>query len=372
MSVNINHQLEQVNNLKITPVGTGATVGSTGIVTYYGDGSQLSGISGGGGDAATLDGIDSTQFLRSDAADIKNSGDLTFYDDVKIKIGNGEDLNIYHDSSNGYSIIDDTGTGDLVIKSSATKIKYTNNLVSIAATDGVELYKAGFKKFETTSDGVIITGIATATSFVKSGGTSSQYLMADGSVSSGGGGGGASDAFKTIAVSGQSDVVADSATDTLTLVAGSNMTITTNASGDSITFASSGGGSGGSSSTRSVNRYVATNNQTLFPPSGTVSYTVGYIDVYLNGSKLDSTEFTASNGTTVTLTTGASANDIVELVAYTNVNLTNVTVVNDTTPQLGGDLDLNGNDITGSGNISINGNQVATQSDAIAYAIALG
>ena len=40
MSVNINHQLEQVNNLKITTVGTGATVGSAGIVTYYGDGSE--------------------------------------------------------------------------------------------------------------------------------------------------------------------------------------------------------------------------------------------------------------------------------------------------------------------------------------------
>ena len=53
------------------------------------------------------------------------------------------------------------------------------------------------------------------------------------------------DAFKTISVSGQSSVVADSISDTLTLVAGSNMTITTNAGGDSITFASSGGGGGG-------------------------------------------------------------------------------------------------------------------------------
>ena len=63
---------------------------------------------------------------------------------------------------------------------------------------------------------------------------------------SGGGGGSASDSFKTIAVSGQSDVVADSSTDTLTYVAGSNMTITTDASTDTITFASSGGGGGGS------------------------------------------------------------------------------------------------------------------------------
>jgi hypothetical protein len=49
--------------------------------------------------------------------------------------------------------------------------------------------------------------------------------------------------FKTISVSGQSDVVADANTDTLTLVAGSNVTLTTDASADSITIAASGGGS---------------------------------------------------------------------------------------------------------------------------------
>ena len=52
----------------------------------------------------------------------------------------------------------------------------------------------------------------------------------------GGGGGGASNAFKTISVSGQDDVVADSATDTLTLAAGSNISITTTAASDIITF----------------------------------------------------------------------------------------------------------------------------------------
>lgn len=54
----------------------------------------------------------------------------------------------------------------------------------------------------------------------------------------------ATESFKTISVSGQSDVVADSATDTLTLVAGSGMTITTNAGTDTITLAASGGGGG--------------------------------------------------------------------------------------------------------------------------------
>lgn len=50
--------------------------------------------------------------------------------------------------------------------------------------------------------------------------------------------------FSTIIVAGQSDVVADAAADTLTLVAGTNITITTNAGTDTITIAASGGGGG--------------------------------------------------------------------------------------------------------------------------------
>jgi plastocyanin len=53
------------------------------------------------------------------------------------------------------------------------------------------------------------------------------------------GGGTASDSFATIVVSGQSNVVADSATDTLTLVAGTGITITTDAGADSITITNS-------------------------------------------------------------------------------------------------------------------------------------
>ena len=49
--------------------------------------------------------------------------------------------------------------------------------------------------------------------------------------------GGATVAFKNVAVAGQDIVVADAATDTLTLVGGSNVTITTDASADSVTIA---------------------------------------------------------------------------------------------------------------------------------------
>ena len=51
-------------------------------------------------------------------------------------------------------------------------------------------------------------------------------------------GGAASDSFVTIAVAGQSNVVADSSTDTLTFVNGTGISITTNATTDTITIAS--------------------------------------------------------------------------------------------------------------------------------------
>jgi len=50
-------------------------------------------------------------------------------------------------------------------------------------------------------------------------------------------------AFSSVAVAGQTTVAADTATDTLTLVAGTNVTITTDDSNDTITVNSSGGGS---------------------------------------------------------------------------------------------------------------------------------
>jgi hypothetical protein len=67
------------------------------------------------------------------------------------------------------------------------------------------------------------------------------YLRGDNTWATVSGGGTASDSFATIAVAGQSSVVADSATDTLTLVAGTGITITTDAGTDTITITNSGG-----------------------------------------------------------------------------------------------------------------------------------
>jgi len=64
------------------------------------------------------------------------------------------------------------------------------------------------------------------------------FLRGDNTWASVSGGGAESDSFTTIAVAGQSNVIADSSADTLTLVAGTGITITTNASTDTITFTS--------------------------------------------------------------------------------------------------------------------------------------
>ena len=63
-----------------------------------------------------------------------------------------------------------------------------------------------------------------------------EYDSSTGKWKGGDGTGIVTDAFKNIAVSGQSNIVADASTDTLTFVGGSNVTITTNASTDTLTI----------------------------------------------------------------------------------------------------------------------------------------
>jgi hypothetical protein len=64
---------------------------------------------------------------------------------------------------------------------------------------------------------------------------------------------------------------------------------------------------------RTVTEFTATASQTTFTPP---SYTVGFINVYLNGVRLGSADYTASNGTTVVLTTGASAGNLVTVESF--------------------------------------------------------
>lgn len=68
------------------------------------------------------------------------------------------------------------------------------------------------------------------------------------------------------------------------------------------------------SATRTITEIVATAGQTTFTANG--GYTVGYVDVFVNGAQLQLTDFTATNGSTVALTQAATANDDVRIVAW--------------------------------------------------------
>ena len=66
---------------------------------------------------------------------------------------------------------------------------------------------------------------------------------------------------------------------------------------------------------RNETTFTATAGQTLF----IVSYIVGQVDVYYNGSKLVPSEFIATNGTSITLVTPCKVNDIIDVISYSEV-----------------------------------------------------
>ena len=64
--------------------------------------------------------------------------------------------------------------------------------------------------------------------------------------------------------------------------------------------------------TRTTATATATAGQTAF----TFAYNVNYLDVFLNGVKLASSEYTATNGSTITLSEAAFAGDLLEFFSY--------------------------------------------------------
>lgn len=177
----------------------------------------------------------------------------TFGDDDKLKFGDNEDFEIYHDGTN--SFIKESGGGDLrilgtniVLKNSGSTEKYAH----FYNGGSVDLYYDNSKKFETTGAGVIITGVCTATSF-------------------------------------------------------------------------SGDGSGLTGITASGSGIVVRHDGSVVGTAGTINF----------GTNLDVTAISAGIVTVTASGGGGGINNLDE----------------DTTPQLGGNLDLNGFNITGSGTI---------------------
>jgi hypothetical protein len=85
---------------------------------------------------------------------------------------------------------------------------------------------------------------------------------------------------------------------------------------------------GGGQSSLTTYQYTATAGQTTFSGSdinsNTLAYTVGAIQVYLNGALLQNTvDFTASNGTSVVLTGGAGLGDSLTIISFATFDVAN-------------------------------------------------
>jgi len=101
--------------------------------------------------------------LATTSTGIDVTGNATFADNGKAIFGAGSDLQIYHDGSNSW--IDDTGTGNLIIRASDSLYlgKYTGETFLQGVADGrVDIYYDNAVKLATTSTGVDITGTLTS------------------------------------------------------------------------------------------------------------------------------------------------------------------------------------------------------------------
>tara|TARA_B100001113_G_scaffold22950_1_gene16823 strand:+ start:213 stop:1835 length:1623 start_codon:yes stop_codon:yes gene_type:complete len=135
-----------------------------------------------GGSAITALTLD----MSAGGALVCNS-DIAVPDNGKIELGAGDDLQLFHDTTNSQII---NNTGSLKLRSDAYHIRSkddaTNSIVATPA-GAVELYHNGSKKVDTTASGIDVNGSVTATSFSGSlSGNISQFTNNSGYVTSSG------------------------------------------------------------------------------------------------------------------------------------------------------------------------------------------
>lgn len=223
---------------------------------------------------------------------ITYSGNVNLDDNGKLQLGDGQDLQLYHDGSHSY--IDDAGTGNLYLRSGTLSIQNlagSKTSASFNSGGAQEFYFNNTKRLETTSTGAIVTGVLTATSFSGDGSDLTnvphQFGILQGDFRIG---------------TGYTDFKFTGAGVSSIVGSGNTVTIDIPAS--------------------TIRRQVETSSGVTTNFTITDGYGVGFIDVYLNGVKQRSgTDYLAVSGTGVTMTPAVNDGDVLEFQVYENLTI---------------------------------------------------
>jgi hypothetical protein len=96
---------------------------------------------------------------------ITANGGIALGDDDKAVFGAGSDLEIYHTATGNHSIIEETGGGNLVVRTNGSHIEFdkgsTEYMARMIPDGAVELYYDSALKLATTNTGIDVVGTAT-------------------------------------------------------------------------------------------------------------------------------------------------------------------------------------------------------------------
>ena len=179
--------------------------------------------------------------------------------------------------------------------------RLTNGVVSITLTGATETV--------TTSEGAISDGMSKVLVFGGTPGVAVTVTIAP------------NDAQKVYFIKndcGQTITISQGSGSTVDILDGSSSIVYCDGAGAGAAVVEITAGSS-ATNTIDVTSFTATAAQTTF----SVTYTVGSIAVYQNGVLLrDTTDYTATNGTSVVLASGATADDAIDVVAYATFTVT--------------------------------------------------
>ena len=142
---------QSLDTLSITTIA-GSSLAGGGTIT----GPLNIGVDDAGHDVKFF-GDTASRYMLWDASD----DSLKLSDSAKLKLGNSDDLQIYHDGTNSY--IDNSSTylilesGAIILRNNAGNEDYAKFI----GDGAVELYFNNVKKIETTNDGATVSGSLT-------------------------------------------------------------------------------------------------------------------------------------------------------------------------------------------------------------------